>query len=223
MNLSKTFEFFNPDECKEWCHVIGNGSVGSCVAELLTRFGIKRIKLYDMDTVEPHNVANQMFTSKHIGMPKVEAVKQIILDINPDIEEIAIEPNGWNGQPLDGYVFLCVDNIDTRRKIVEENIYNTFVKAMFDFRTGLTDGQHFAGDWSDLKLRKAFKDTMNFTHEEAKLTQQRSACNVELCVAPTVRLVSNVGVANFINFAKGEHLYKQILVDAFSFLIEPIG
>ena len=223
MNLSKSYEFFNPDKFKDWCHVIGNGSVGSCVAELLARFGINRIKLYDMDIVEPRNVANQMFTSKHIGMLKVDAVKQILLEINPDIEEISIVPEGYHGQPLDGYVFLCVDNIEIRKRIVDDNMYNTFIKAMFDFRTGLTDGQHFAADWSEIKLRKAFRDTMNFSHEEAKSSQQLSACNVELCVAPTVRLVSNVGVANFINFAKGEHLYKQIATDAFSFLVEPMG
>ena len=147
MNLSKSFEFFDPSICKDRIHIIGNGSVGSTVAELLARFGLVNFVLYDMDVVEPHNLVNQMFTTKHIGAPKVEAVKEILLEINPEISEhIVLKPEGWDGNPLDGYVFLCVDNVELRRKIVEENMYNTFVKAMFDFRTGLTDAQHFATD-----------------------------------------------------------------------------
>lgn len=222
MNLSKSFEFFDPDKCKERIHVIGCGSVGSTVLELLARFGLTKFSIYDFDTVEPHNLVNQMFTQRHIGMPKVEAVRDILLDINPEIN-IKMYPNGWKGEPLDGYVFLAVDNIDLRRKIAEENKYNEFVKAMLDFRTGLTDAQHYAADWSDNKSRNAFLDTMKFSHEDAALNSPMSACNVALCVAPTVRIVCNVGVTNFINFVKGEHLYKSIPVEAFKFIMEPIG
>lgn len=222
MNLSKSYEFFNPDKCKEMIHIIGCGSVGSTVAELLARFGLTKISLYDFDIVEPHNIVNQMFVQRQIGMPKVEAVREILLDINPEMN-IKMYNKGWNGEPLDGFVFLAVDNIELRAKIVKENLYNDFIKAFFDFRTGLTNADHFAADWSEFKKRKDFLNTMNFTHEEAKLNAPVSACNVALCVAPTVRMVCNVGVANFINFVKGEHLCKLIPVDAFSFSVEPVG
>ncbi len=85
MNLSKSFEFFNPEKCKERIHIIGCGSVGSTVAELLARFGLTKISLYDFDTVEPHNIVNQMFVQRHIGILKVEAVRDILLDINPEM------------------------------------------------------------------------------------------------------------------------------------------
>lgn len=203
-------------------HIIGCGSVGSTVAELLARFGIEDFVLYDFDVVEPHNVVNQMFTSKHLHRPKTECLSEILWDINPEIK-IRIEPEGWKDQPLDGYVFLAVDNIELRKEIAEKNKYNAYVLAMFDFRTGLTDAQHFAADWGDMKSKKAFISTMNFTHEEAKVTTQMSACQVSMCVAPTVRMVANVGVANFINFVNGQHLYKQIPMDAFSFTLDAIG
>jgi len=222
LNLSKSYEFFNPDKCKEMIHIIGCGSVGSTVAELLARFGLTKISLYDFDTVEPHNIVNQMFVHRQIGMPKVEAVREILLDINPEMN-VKMYTKGWNGEPLDGYVFLAVDNIELRAKIVKENLYNDFIKAFFDFRTGLTNADHFAADWSEFKSRKNFLNTMNFTHEEAKQNTPVSACNVALCVAPTVRMVCNVGIANFINFVKGEHLHKLIPIDAFSFSVEPVG
>ena len=215
MNLSKSFEFFDPGLCKSRIHIIGCGSVGSTVAELLARFGLERFALYDFDVVESHNLVNQMFVYDQIGMKKVDAVKEIILKINP-AADVKINPKGWvEDTPLDGYVFLAVDNIELRKKIASENRYNEFIKVMLDFRTGLTDAQHYAADWSDPKSKKAFLDTMNFTH--AQVQETLSACNVSLCVAPTVRLVANAGVVNFINFLKGNHMYKNISLDAFDF------
>lgn len=222
MNLSKSYEFFNPDTLKSRVHIIGCGSVGSTVAELLARFGIAEFVLYDFDEVKAHNIVNQMFTTKHLNRPKTECLAEMLREINPDIK-IRIEDKGWTDQQLDGYVFLAVDNIDLRRKIVEENLYNSYVEGMFDFRTGLTDAQHFAANWSVLAQKKEFLNTMKFSHEEAQLTQQMSACQVSMCVAPTVRLISNAGVANFINFVKGGHLYTKIITDAFTFMMEPIG
>ena len=222
MNLAKSFEFFDPAKVKDRIHIIGCGSVGSTVAELLARFGIEKFALYDFDEVEPHNIVNQMFTAKHIHMAKTDALKSMLEEINPEVN-IKIYPDGWTGQPLDGYVFLALDNIELRRKITQENMYNSFIKGMFDCRTGLTDAQHYAADWADLKSKKAFLATMDFSHEEAMANSPVSACNVTLCVAPTVRMVSNVCVMNFINFVKGNHLYKQIPVDILNFSVDPIG
>jgi len=65
-----------------------------------------------------------------------------------------------------------------------------------------------------------FINSMAFTHEEAKEETPVSACNITLSVAPTIRIISSLGVANFVNFAKGEQLKKFIQVDAFSFVLD---
>ena len=70
MDLNKSLEFFDPNKVKERCHIIGCGSIGSNVAELLARYGVERITLWDFDTVEPHNIANQLFTEEDVGAPK---------------------------------------------------------------------------------------------------------------------------------------------------------
>ena len=223
MNLAKSFEFFDPETCKGRIHIIGCGSVGSTVAELLARFGLTNFSLYDFDTVEEHNLVNQMFTLADVHQEKVDATLKHLIEINPEIEKCArVYPAGYEGQKLAGYVFLCVDNIDLRRKIVEENKYNDNIKAMFDFRTGLTNGQHYAADWSKDADIRAFYDTMDFSHEEAEKNTPMSACKVSLCVAPTVRLVSMVGVTNFVNFVKDGRLEKAVLTDPFEFNITVI-
>lgn len=214
MDLSKSYEFFQPDKCDSRIHIIGCGSVGSTLAELLVRYGLTKITLYDFDSVEPHNLANQMFDSSDINEPKVNAVAKHLYDINPDIaEDLKLVATGWTGQKLNGYVFLCVDNIDLRREIVEQNMNNPFIRAMFDFRTRLTDAQHYAADWSDPKQKEAFLASMQFSHEEASKETPVSACHVTLSVAATVRLIVTYGVVNFIDFVKKGTLKKTVLVN----------
>ena len=221
MDLSKSYDFFQPEKHKDRIHIIGCGSVGSTIAENLARAGVTKFTLWDFDTVEPKNIANQMFIQADVGLPKVEALTRILCDINPDVkDEIKTMPEGWNGQKLSGYVFLCVDNIDLRREIVEKHFDNIFVKAMFDVRTRLTDAQHYAADWSDHRQKKNFLASMNFSHEEAKEETPVSACNVELSVCPTVRIICALAAANFMNFWNGKPLKNLVLNDAFGMTLD---
>lgn len=214
MDLSKSFEFFQPSMCDGRIHIIGCGSVGSTLAELLVRYGLTDITLYDFDTVEAHNIANQMFISTDIGKEKVTAVADHLVEINPDIKDhLRIADKGYTNQKLNGYVFLCVDNIDLRRQIVETNKNNNFIKAMFDFRTRLTDAQHYAADWNNEKHKEAFLGSMQFSHEEASKETPMSACHVTLSVAATVRLIVTYGVVNFIDFLKKGTLKKVVLIN----------
>lgn len=200
MDLSKSFEYFDPSNVNGKIHIIGCGSVGSTLAEMLARLGIRDFVLYDFDTVEAHNLANQMFRHTDIGKMKVEATKELIISINPEAAPcITMHPEGYTNQRLNGYVFLCVDNIDLRREICEKNRMNRAIKAVFDFRTRLEDAQHFAADWSNIRQIDAMIATMQFSHEEAHDATPKTACGTELGVVPTVRMVCTVGVSNFIN------------------------
>jgi tRNA A37 threonylcarbamoyladenosine dehydratase len=196
--------------------------VGSTVAELLARFGLTKITLYDFDKVEPKNLANQLFTQSHIGEYKTIALESIITEINPEVKEFLQIKNGgyFNGQKLSGYVFLCVDNIELRKQIAVANKDNPYIKAMFDFCTRLTDAQHYAADWSGLKMVEDFINSMNFTHAAAAAETPMSACNVTLSVAPTVRIICSYGVTNFSNFINGDGLKKFIQMDAFRYILD---
>ena len=61
---------------------------------------------------------------------------------------------------------------------------------------------------------------MEFSHEEAEEETPMSACNVTLSVAPTIRMICALGIANFVNFVKGEKLKKFIQIDAFKFVLD---
>ena len=171
--------------------------------------------LWDFDKVEAHNIVNQMFREADVGKTKAEALKDILLEINPDME-IKLKPNGWNGEMMSGYVFLAVDSIEIRRKIVEQHMNNNNIKAMFDTRTLLTGAQLYAANWSEYKSKKDFLATMQFSHEEAAAETPVSACGVTLGVATTVRIAAALSVNNFIKFVKDGKLWKLAMFDGFN-------
>ena len=64
--------------------VFGLGGVGGYTVEALARAGIGRLDLIDSDTVSRSNINRQILaTHSTVGMPKVEAAKARVLDINP--------------------------------------------------------------------------------------------------------------------------------------------
>lgn len=221
MDLSKSYEFFQPERYDDRIHIVGCGSVGSTLAENLARCGMTKFTLWDFDRVEAHNIVNQMFTEQDVGRPKVEALRDILININPEIaDKIELKPDGWNGKLMSGYVFLAVDSIDLRREIVEKHMNSPCIKAMFDFRTLLESAQHYAADWSDYKMKQDFLKSMQFSHDEAKSETPVSACGITLGVATTVRLICGLGVNNFVNFVKGNGLKKLIIIDGFNFILD---
>lgn len=216
MNTNKFYDFFQPETVRDRIHIIGCGAIGSILGDNLARMGLTKITLYDFDTVEEHNIANQMYTEDDLRKPKVEALAARMRAINPQMgDDLMIEPAGYKNQRLSGYVFLCVDSIDLRRSIVTAYQYNPFIKAMFDFRMRLVDAQHFAADWSNQKAVQSLLNSMQFSSEEAQAETPVSACNLTLSVIPTVQMVVACGVSNFMNMIMKNKYHTFIRVDAF--------
>ena len=64
--------------------LFGVGGVGSFAAEALVRAGIGAIDLFDSDIVCPSNLNRQQFWPRHLGRPKVEALAELVRELNPD-------------------------------------------------------------------------------------------------------------------------------------------
>ena len=218
MDLAKQAEYFDPSNLEEEIHIIGLGAIGSTLVEQLARMGFTNLHLYDFDEVEPKNLVNQNFYISDVGKSKVLAVINNIKNINEEVKIICHE-HGYKDQPLKGYVFLCVDSIELRHKIAEENKYNLQIKAMFDFRMRCTDAQHYAAIWSDYKKKENFIKSMEFKSEEAKEATPVNACGGALNVRYTVTTIVSYGVANFIFLLKKNQLNSVILIDMEAFAV----
>lgn len=97
--------------------LFGLGGVGSYTAEALARAGVGRITIVDNDVVSVTNL-NRQLCALHstIGKPKVEVVKERILDINPDCKVTALQkfylPENADEFSLESYDYIA-DAIDT--------------------------------------------------------------------------------------------------------------
>ena len=66
--------------------VAGLGGLGSNIAVSLARIGVGHLHLLDFDEVDLTNLNRQYYFLRHIGMKKTEALKEILLDINPYLD-----------------------------------------------------------------------------------------------------------------------------------------
>lgn len=214
MNRSKVLEFF--DAAKEVhgpIHIVGCGAIGSHVAEQLTRLGCSNIHLWDFDKVEPKNITNQMFLSSDVGKLKVDAVETMMKSINEEISIVKHDKGISKPYILNGYVFLCVDNIELRRDIVKANENNPNCICFHDFRMRLTDAQYYFAERGVKKQMDNLLASMNFSHEEAVDATPKSACGVELSVIYTVKNIVTYGMQNFVRFCQGAKPKNTILTD----------
>ncbi len=70
--------------------VVGCGGIGSWVAFYAALMGYQNFILFDPDIVEPHNLNRTPFRMCDIGQPKVKAIEDIIHQIRPHADIIAI-------------------------------------------------------------------------------------------------------------------------------------
>ncbi len=72
--------------------VFGIGGVGSYTVEALARSGVGKLVLIDHDEVCISNINRQIHaTSKTVGQSKAELMKERVLEINPEIEVVALK------------------------------------------------------------------------------------------------------------------------------------
>ncbi|KPA09732.1 hypothetical protein MHK_010072 [Candidatus Magnetomorum sp. HK-1] len=72
--------------------IVGCGGIGGTVAVILARSGVKRFVLVDFDIYEASNVNRQIACfSSTLGQKKSTAIKDQILDINPEADVLSFE------------------------------------------------------------------------------------------------------------------------------------
>lgn len=63
--------------------LVAGCGMGSVLAEVLLRLGVRHLHLVDGDVVDGHNLNRQDFTAADLGRTKVEALRERLLAINP--------------------------------------------------------------------------------------------------------------------------------------------
>ena len=106
--------------------VFGIGGVGSFAAEALARSGIGGLALFDDDNVCLTNINRQLIaTMSTVGKPKVEVMRDRILDINPSarVEVNEVFYGAANADQYDfsrySYIIDAIDTVSSKLVLIE--------------------------------------------------------------------------------------------------------
>jgi adenylyltransferase/sulfurtransferase len=134
--------------------IVGAGGLGSPIAIYLAAAGVGKIGLVDFDRVDESNLHRQvLYDTKDIGRPKLEAAREHLRDLNPEVDVIAHDGALTSGNALDivakyDVVIDGTDNFPTRYLVNDActiagkpNVYGSIFRfegqaAVFDARTG---------------------------------------------------------------------------------------
>lgn len=105
--------------------IFGVGGVGSWCAESLVRSGVTHLTVVDSDVVCVSNINRQMMaTTLTVGLPKTEALRRRLLEINPDADislrtEFFSEENAgsFDFDSFD-YVVDCIDSLKEKALLI---------------------------------------------------------------------------------------------------------
>lgn len=108
--------------------IFGIGGVGSFVAEALARGGVGRFVLVDDDKVCLTNINRQSIAlHSTIGRPKVEVMRERILDINPRADVVARQCffgkdtiDSFDYQSF-SYMVDCIDTVSSKIMLAEKS------------------------------------------------------------------------------------------------------
>lgn len=107
--------------------VFGAGGVGGYVIEALVRSGLGSIDIIDNDIIARSNINRQIIaTQKTVGLPKVQVIKDRILEINPDaaVRTFQIFYTPETAEQFDftkyDYVIDAIDTVIGKLSIIEQ-------------------------------------------------------------------------------------------------------
>lgn len=105
--------------------LFGVGGVGSWCAEALIRSGVNHLTIVDSDCVEPSNLNRQLMATVHtLGQPKVEALRQHLLSLNPQADILPLQrlytAETSADFSLDSYDFIidCIDSLPHKLHLI---------------------------------------------------------------------------------------------------------
>jgi molybdopterin/thiamine biosynthesis adenylyltransferase len=188
ISYSRQMALFDPEDYEdEGIEIIGAGAIGSFTALILSKMGVKYIKVWDFDKVEKYNIPNQFFPIQSIGMKKVEALTAIVHDFS----DVFLEHRAsrFQGTFSGSIVIAAVDNMDTRKSLFEKAKSDKYIKYFIDARMGGEVMRIYTVDMHNQKAIEIYAKTL-YSHKEADKLPC-AARSIIYCVTVASGLVAN--------------------------------
>jgi molybdopterin/thiamine biosynthesis adenylyltransferase len=145
--------------------IVGVGAIGSHLAEMLAKLGVRDFTLIDPDEVDTINLSTQGFAENQIGQLKVEAVEDRLRQINP---AVAVQQGAVHYHhdliPPRAAVFACVDSMPVRRQIFRDFCEHDW-PVFFDGRMAAESLRVFCIDRNDRQAADLYRQSLFPSHE----------------------------------------------------------
>lgn len=177
------------DVLAEKVTVIGAGAIGSFVVLQLAKMGLSDITVWDDDEVSDENMSNQFYRFRDVGRSKVGALCDIVKEFTGT--DIAVRNERYDGSELAGIVVSAVDNMETRRQVMDACSYKT--RLLVDPRMGAEHAMLFGMRPNDDAELASYKKTL-YSDEEAvaeRCTAKATIYTVNLLSGLAVKLVKD--------------------------------
>ena len=192
---------FSPEEFGDkLIDVIGAGAVGSRIVLSLAKLGIKNIRVWDFDTIEEHNIANQLYGNDQIGLHKVTALHDLVLkNTGTEIQVCAEKVDG--SQKLGDIVFLNPDTMASRKEIWEKALRygKGTAQAVFDSRMGADSARTY---WVNPIMRSHVLGWEKTLYSDEQSVE--SLCGTPITVGPTAEFTAALAVWHLIRWFRWE-------------------
>lgn len=198
--------------------ITGVGATGSKAALALAKLGVRNLHVWDFDKVEPHNLANQAFDRRHLGMNKADAVAHVVHDLTG--WPITAHAKAYEGEPLGEFVFALPDSMAARRLVFDSLRFSMTAQRVFESRMGVGEGQLYNYIPTDPTDRARYEATL-FSDDEASVPV--SSCGTTISVGPTGDVLVGMMVWQFMRLVAGEQKLPWLAVSARDGLIAQIG
>lgn len=192
---------FNASKFKNMpINIIGVGATGSRIWLSLVELGLTNIKVFDFDYVEPHNLANQIYLTSHVGQSKVDGLKdyyKMKTGMNPPKEMEFFEEKIQKDSDftIEGVLFLLTDTMESRKEIYDNFIEgNNRLLHVIETRMASSYGNVNTFDpYDSVQCERWVGSLIN--DEDAEV----SPCGASISVGPTASIIANMAVWQFIH------------------------
>ncbi len=196
--------------------VVGAGATGSRIVLSLAKLGLENIHVWDFDTVEAHNIANQVYGMGDIGKLKVDALHDLVkAQTGLTIHKHAQRVDG--SQELGDVVFVLTDTMASRKEIWKKGIrYKMRTKLMIETRMGASEGRVYTVVPTRAPHVKGWEGTL---YDDA--VAEVSACGTAITVGPTAEYLSGLAVWQLIRWQAIEQGKEDTLDNEILFGLRP--
>ncbi len=196
--------------------IVGCGATGSRVALALAKLGVANLHVWDFDTIESHNIANQLFELGDVGAKKVVALARLI-KAQTGAAVTAHDARVTGAEELGEVVFLLTDTMSSRKTIWDAGLkYKVRTRLLVETRMGIDEGRVYALDPNKPKHIRAWEGAW-YPDQNAEV----SACGASVTVGPTADVLTGLAAWQFVRWFAVERGKEEELDNEILFTLRP--